>query len=616
MTKATDVAPEPEITPKQALLLALRLIVKSSPQELTSLTCLSVLYGAGPIVILYIGKIVIDIVTELTTLGGSGFDFQQLTNQPLLLWSVCGFIVLNFILDAIQTLVGLQQDNLRDNLIGAVKTKLIEKVSYFADISLFEQPKLLNKLQLAEQGVERIPQVVGSMGGLLAGIFAFVPALLLSFAIAWWVPVVLFITALPAIIKHGRVEEQSWSAEFLQAENVRYRNLIEHILTNEIYAKELRLYNAQKHFQIQWNTLYRKTFEVLRSVRAKGVLTVIGWSTLSALGAGIPYVFVILEAIAGQYTLGDLALYAGLIFQVRRSLGLLIYDGADIYQAALGISPIFQILALQPQLQHCADEVNVIPKVTVPELRVSHVNFIYPGGDVPVLNDIDLTLSAGQMTVIVGENGSGKTTLAKLLCRFYDPTSGFIQYNSHDVRSFDLADYRSEIAAVFQDYAQFPATLRENIAIGNIMQLEDDENLFKAIAYAGLTDITDRLSGGLDTFLGKSIEGGDELSGGQWQRIALSRAILRLKQAKLVILDEPTSALDPNTEHEILSLLQAIARGKIAVIISHRLSLARAADQIVVMHKGYIVETGTHTELMSKPGFYYKMFNNQASSYA
>jgi ATP-binding cassette subfamily B protein len=219
------------------------------------------------------------------------------------------------------------------------------------------------------------------------------------------------------------------------------------------------------------------------------------------------------------------------------------------------------------------------------------------------------------MIVLVGENGAGKTTLAKLLCRLYDPTQGSIYWGKQDMRSLQINDLRSHIAVVMQDYARFPASLRQNVGWGFLPKLQDDKAIQQVLQESGIDYLVKELEQGLDTPLGKQLEDGVDLSGGQWQRVAIARALLRLSQAELLVFDEPTAALDPKNEHEIYNILKAIARGRMAVVVSHRLALAKMADRIIVLEHGRIVESGSHSEVMSNGNQYHTMFTRQASSY-
>jgi len=243
------------------------------------------------------------------------------------------------------------------------------------------------------------------------------------------------------------------------------------------------------------------------------------------------------------------------------------------------------------------------------------VSFVYPGSHHATLQHIHLTIQPGEMVALVGENGAGKTTLAKLLCRLYDPSAGKILWNGQDFRTLSLDDLRSRIAVVMQDYARFPATLRENVGWGSVPDLHEDGLLKTALHEAGIANLLQDLDEGLETPLGKELEHGTDLSGGQWQRVAIARSLMRLTDAELLVFDEPTAALDPKNEQEIYDIFRSIAQGRMAVVVSHRLALAKMCDRIIVLEHGQIIESGTHDQLMEQQGQYHLMFSRQASSY-
>jgi ATP-binding cassette subfamily B protein len=316
-------------------------------------------------------------------------------------------------------------------------------------------------------------------------------------------------------------------------------------------------------------------------------------------------------ALGGRYTLGDVALYSGLIVQVEQSLQLLIGNYTNLYDISLGVSPIFQLLELKPELQSPLGDVasrlplledgrqDARPTKDKVGIEIKHLSFCYPGSNKSTVEDINLTINPGEMLVLVGENGAGKTTLGKLLGRLYDPTSGTIAWNGKDLRSYSLAYVRSRIAVVMQDYARFPSTVRENVGFGDLLSLSDDTAINEAISEAGISAKVNSLAAGLETPLGKQLEDGIDLSGGQWQRIAIARALMRLSTADVLIFDEPTAALDPKTEHEIYSIFRQIAAGKTTIVISHRLGLAKIADRIAVMENGKIAEIGNSRRIDS-----------------
>lgn len=614
-----------QLSPFQALRRSVWLVIQAAPRELRSLALLTLISGGGPAVVLFLNKVAIDEVSRLLAqrvINGAIAPqnyadlFGLIFAQPILLWSIAGLILLNLFLDSMETINTFVLTSMRDRVQGVVQGRVLEKVATFEDIALFETPSLLNLVQLAEKGVERLKELAVRIGIALSGIFVFLPALALSASIAWWVPLVMFITAAPSIYVQINYNNLSWSIESSQASSVREMNLYARVLTSEDYAKELRLFGLQSLWLERWQSLFWQIFSEMQQVRRRGTWVVFAWSLLSGLGAALPYIYVVMGALRGSYTLGDLALYAGLIIQVRQSLFILIGNSADLYELALSVSPIFQLLELEPQLRLMLlsgrrTGGNVAPI----GIEIDNLSFYYPGSDRLTLDNINLTIQPGEMVALVGENGAGKTTLAKLLCRLYDPNSGSIEWNGRDMRSLDLDRLRSRIAVVMQDYARFPATVRENVGFGYLSDLHDNDTIMRAISRAGIVSKIESLPQGLETFLGKQLEGGVDLSGGQWQRIAIARSLMRLSHAELLVFDEPTASLDPKTEQEIYNIFRTIARGRMTVVVSHRLALAKIADRIVVMENGKLVETGTHDELMKLGDRYYSMFTRQASSY-
>ncbi len=603
-------------TPLQTLWRSLKIVFQASPTELINLTLLNLVSGAGPAIVLFLNKIIIDEASRL--IGTTTHPLSTILKESLLLWSVAGVIVLNLLTRAMGSISNFVFTSLRDRIQFFVEKLVLYKIANYEGISLFEEPELLNLVQLSEQGVQRLRQLSMIIISTLNGIFMLLPSVLLSGAITWWVPLVLISTTVPSVYVELKYRKQSWRVEKTQATLVRERNLYKEVLMGERYAKELRLFDLQSLLLLRWESLFNRIFKAMQKVRRQGTVAVIAWSMFSGLGSALPYVYVIFGVLRGVYTLGDLALYAGLILQVRQSLFSLVSNGSDLYDVVLGASPIFQLLDLQPKSPNLTPNTSSLADARVKkltEIQIQNLSFAYPGSEKQTLNDINLTIHPNEMIVLVGENGAGKTTLAKLLCRLYDPTNGKILWNGQDLRELDQKELHARIAVVMQDYARFPTTVRENVGFGYLTSLENDDIINDAIDQAGMTKVVSNLPAGLENLLGKQLEGGVDLSGGQWQRIAIARSLVRLASAELLIFDEPTAALDPKTENEIYDIFRTIATNRMAVVVSHRLALAKQADRIVVLENGQIVETGTHDELMALGGQYYVMFTRQAASY-
>lgn len=605
------------LTPAQALRRSIALVMQAAPRELRHLTGLNLLIGAGPSVSLFLGKVVIDEVTVAASQGGVADPLAYLAHNSTLVWAVGLGLGLNLVVDSVDAVSTSLFAALRDQVQGYGQGRVLDKVAHFNDIALFETPELLNLLELVEKGLARLQRLAFIVAVTLMGVFTFVPSLVVSVSIVWWVPLVLLVSSVPSIFVEMRHHKKSWRVEETQASLTRNMDIYAKTITGERYAKEIRLFSLQTVLLHRWQDHFTRLFDRMQRVRREGALAVMFWALVGGLGVALPYVYVVLGVLQGRFSLGDLALYTGIILQLRRSLYLLIGHTGDIYDVALATAPIFQLLDLEPQLVNGSQRLR--PAAAAPAahrgLSLQQVSFTYPGSQRPTLQDISLTVRPGEMVALVGENGAGKTTLAKLLCRLYDPTAGRICWHGQDLRHLTLDDLRARIAVVMQDYARFPATLRENVGWGHLPHLDDNSALMTALADAGIASLVAELDGGLDTPLGKQLEEGTDLSGGQWQRVAIARAMVRLTQAELLLFDEPTAALDPKNEQDIYRIFRTIAQGRMAVVVSHRLALAKQCDRIVVLEHGQIIESGTHADLMALGGQYHLMFNRQASSY-
>jgi ATP-binding cassette subfamily B protein len=652
-----------QITTFQALWRSLGLIIKAAPIELRNLILLNIIRGGAPSAVLFLDKLIIDEVSRLLSQTQTAQPFALMLSHPILLWSIGGVLSLKLVGDSLETMSSFAATSLRDRVQGFVEGKVLEKVANFDDIALFENPDLLNIVELAKTGISKIQQLAFTLSMTITGIFIFIPSISLAATIAWWVPVLMLISSSPSIYIKRKYSRIIWRVQKKQAKITREMNLSARVLTGEEYAKELRLFGLQELWLKRWQSQFLQFFSEMQRIRKKGAIVVLFWSVFSRIGVALPFVYVVMGALGGRYTLGDVALYSGLIVQVEQSLQLLIGNYTNLYDISLGVSPIFQLLELKPELQSPLGDVasrlpdgrqDARPTNQLPShgqdaratsqlpshgqdaratsqlpshgqdaratkdkigIEIKHLSFCYPGSNKSTVEDINLTINPGEMLVLVGENGAGKTTLGKLLGRLYDPTSGTIAWNGKDLRSYSLAYVRSRIAVVMQDYARFPSTVRENVGFGDLLSLSDDTAINEAISEAGISAKVNSLAAGLETPLGKQLEDGIDLSGGQWQRIAIARALMRLSTAEMLIFDEPTAALDPKTEHEIYSIFRQIAAGKTTIVISHRLGLAKIADRIAVMENGKIAEIGTHDELIASNGIYCSMFTRQASSY-
>jgi ATP-binding cassette subfamily B protein len=402
----------------------------------------------------------------------------------------------------------------------------------------------------------------------------------------------------------------AWRRRRTSAE--RHAGYYQWLLTGEAHAKEIRLFDLGAlfigRFRDVRRTLRRERLH-LATRRSLTELVTQFAGTLTIFGA---FAYIAYRTVHGALTLGDLVMYYQAFQRGQGYLRDILGGLANLYEDSLFLANLYEFLDLRSRVAEPSAP-RPLPKPMQRGIAFEHVGFAYAGAAQPVLDDITLTIRPGEHIALVGANGAGKTTLVKLLCRLYDPTAGRITLDGIDLREFRTAALRREISVIFQDYARYHLTVRENIWLGNIALTSDDGAILDAAAAAGADTVIGKLPQGYETQLGKWFDAGQELSIGEWQKIALARAFVR--DAQILVLDEPTSALDAAAEYEVFQMFRALAAGRTTLLISHRFSTVRMADRIFVLADGKIVEAGSHEELLRRGGEYARMFELQASNY-
>jgi ATP-binding cassette, subfamily B, bacterial len=597
----------------KTLLRTIKLIFNAAPFEISVSIAIFFISGFSPTLTLLLTKYIVD---DLTKIIESGSILLNTDGANKIYWLLSIMLTVNVLTSALNPFGNILLPNIEDRTQGNVKYSLMKKVSEFKDILIFESPEILNLLKLAERGTRNLNEFAYILLTTLIGLLEFFPAVFVSISIGWWIPIIILLTSIPSLIIEPKYRVLSWSIEETQADAIRQLDIHYNILLSETFAKEVRVLSIQKLILEKWADLYQTTYQKMYRLRLKGGFLTFASSCFEGLGLAIPYFVIVSGVINRTYTIGDLVLFSGLILQVRSGLNRTIGSFNQLLSNLLSIRPIFKFLDLKSTLNdshnfygadYCAENNT--------GLKIESINFSYPGATHLALKEINLKVKSGQLVVIVGENGSGKSTLAKLICRFYDPQSGEIVWNGKSIKSLPIDDWRAKMAVVFQDFARFPASVRENVGWANLAKMNDDIFIKSLLLKVKLLKFFDQQHEGMDTLLTKLFDGGTDLSGGQWQRIAIARALSRMDSTELLILDEPTASVDPENEHDIYALIREMAKNCTTIVISHRLGMARFSDRVVVLNDGMIIEEGTHEALMLQSGKYSEMFKKQMSQY-
>lgn len=563
---------------------------------------LRIIQSALPLTALYIAKEIIDEVIQLIAQQG---DIQRL-------WLLVG---LEFALAIISDLLN-RGINLMDSLLGdLLSNKSSEQLIRHAatlDLYQFENPKFYDKLEKARR------QTTGRTALMTLALSQFQDVITITFlgaglvAFNPWLLLILLIAIIPSFLGETHFNQQSYSLSSRWTPERRELDYLRYIGASDEMAKEVKIFDLSDFIADRFKTISNQYFLANRKLAFSRA----GWgSLLSSLGTMayyIAYVVVLLQTVKGAITVGTLTFLAGSFERMRNMLQGIMSRFSRIAEQALYLKDWFDFFEIQPEIRSNPDS----PPVPVPfreGLTFENVAFKYPDTERYAILNLSFHLKAGEKLALVGENGAGKTTLVKLLARLYEPSSGRILLDGVDIREYDLKSLRNAIGIIFQDYIRFQMKASENIAIGNIGQL-DEMPVIEESARKSLADmVVESLPKKYEQVLGRRFNDGVELSGGQWQKVALARSYMR--DAQLMILDEPTSALDARAEHEVFLRFSELIEGKTAVLISHRFSTVRMADRILFLENGQLKELGTHKELLAQGGKYAELFALQAKGY-
>jgi ATP-binding cassette subfamily B protein len=587
---------------------AWRHVWQAAPGLTATSAVLVVLQSTVPLVALYLFKLVVDAITA--AIGGivsPPSAVPTLESIFLLLGIAAAVALAGALVNAISGLVGdAHAQFVADHMHDVLHAKSVE-----VDLAYYENSQYYDKLHRAQQEVPYRP--AGIARGLISVVqsalsLAAMAALLLS--LHWSVALVLFLAAAPVAAVQLKYANELYLWRRARTPLQRHARYYDLMMTDSAHAQELRLFGLGGMFLGRFRDLRgllrreRLALQSRRSLLEFGAQSV---ATAAIFGA---YAFIAWRTVRGGITIGDLVMYFAAFQRGQEYLRQLLRALAGLYEDSLFLADLYEFLDLERNLKEPARP-QPVPRPLRRGIVFEQVSFSYDAKQ--VLTNIDLEIPAGATVALVGANGSGKTTLIKLLARLYDPSAGRITLDGIDIRDFTTTALRRELSVIFQDYVRYNLTARENIWFGNVESAADADRLAAAASFAGAGELLRGLPNGLDTVLGKWFEHGAELSVGEWQKIALARALLR--EAQIIVLDEPTSAMDAAAEYEMFRQFHQVARGRTAILISHRMSTVRMADFIHVLRAGRVVESGTHDELLRKAGAYADLFTAQASGY-
>lgn len=581
-----------------------KLVWQTSPALTTANILLRSAQSATPLALLYIGKLIIDEVVRMTQVKGD-LSYQYL-------WEL---VALEFALviasGALGRAISLLDGLLGEQVANYTSVRIMQHAATL-DLDQFEDSTFYDKLERARQQtmgrtillsqvLSQVQDVV-TMGFLAAGLVSFSP----------WLILLLLVSVIPAFLAETHFNDRFYALAWGQTSDRRELDYIRYLGASDESVKEVKIFNLSDYLVERFRALSDKFYHDKKKLSIRYNIWAVLFAIVGSAGYYTAYVIIILQTVKGQLSIGDLAFLGGSFRQLRGLLEGVLMRFTSVTQGAIYLRDLFEFFEITPRIvqqPHARPFPNPIREGFVFE----NVGFRYLHAERWANRHLSFTLRPGEKLALVGENGAGKTTLVKLLARLYDPTEGRILLDGHDLREYDLRELRKQVGVIFQDFQRYQMTLRQNIAVGNIDEYNNQPMVENAAYKSMANELTERLPGRYNQMLGRRFSNGVELSGGEWQKIALARAYM--KNAQVLILDEPTAALDARAEYEVFLRFADLTKGKSAVLISHRFSTVRMADRILVLERGELVEIGSHEQLLEKGGRYAELFHLQAQGY-
>jgi len=583
------------------------LVWRSSRRGTAALAALTLVAAALPPSIAYVGKIIVDAVLAARAAGSA-----EVFTPHVVAWVAIEFGLVVAMSLTERTLSLVRQ------MVGArlgldVNVLILQKAQTLR-LQHFEDPEFYDKLTRARREASSRPLAVMQANfDVLRNALTLTAYIALLVVFSPLLVATLFLATIPAFVAEAKFSAAAFRLRNWRSPESRRLSYLESVLASDTHAKEVKLFGVGALLMARYRRLsegFNRENNQLAVRRAFWGWTLSLLSTAAFYGC---YGVIVMATVRGTLTLGDMTLYLVAFRQGQQAFQAILTAVGGMYENTLYMSNLFEFLGV-PVAEPIGTR-TLMPE-TAPEqgLRFKGVGFQYPGSDKWALRGVDVFIPKGQSLALVGENGAGKTTFIKLLTRLYEPTEGAVFLDGKDIRNWDEAALRRRIGVIFQDFSRYQFTLRESVGLGSVEHLEDDARIERAVDRGGARNLVQRLANGLATQLGRWFEGGVELSGGEWQKVALSRAFMR-EEADILVLDEPTAALDAEAEHAVFQRFRALADGRTTILVSHRFPTVRMADEILVLEKGRMIEHGTHQALLAASGRYAHLFTLQAQGY-
>lgn len=582
---------------------SLRLVWQSAPGWATANTFLSVLRSFLPLLLLWLLKNVIDAITAASSAGSSSLSD--------VLMPVIALVTIWFLDEALSDLGNYvrkkQSLKFEDHMYDLLHSKASS-----LDLINFENPEYYDTLsRAAREATWRPNNILNNLVSVSRAALSLLLMAGLILSLNWLLAALLVIANIPGIWLRLHYADVLYDFHRKQTPEARRSSYYNWLLTGDRPSRELRLFGLGEYFK----GLFRRSFlkqkeEELDILKKRTIIELIS-DLFKAAAFLVTVLYIAKGTITGMLTLGEMAMFLVAFRQGMAYIRELLSSVAGLYEDGLFIGDTFGFLNLEEKIKALEPLQDIRPLSR--GIAAENISFSYPGNQAKAIDGISFELRKGEVVAIVGPNGAGKSTLARLLCRLYDPDTGTLKYDGADIRHFEPAEFRKQFSVVFQDFMLYNLSAGENIRLGNITSADNNGKVADSARFAGVHELISGLPKGYDTLIGNLFGESRELSWGEWQKIALARALYR--DSPVLILDEPSSSLDPDTEYEIFSRFREIVKGRTSVLISHRFTNVTLADRIMVLDRGKITETGTHEELMARRGTYYSMYTKQSSRY-